>query len=264
VGGAQQGNHITFPDVLRDTDGTYKMLYSGTDLNGLPWNWRIFLATSSDGMTWTKQGLALDIGGAYDTGQAYGSTTIKNGTGYHLWYTGVVPGAPNDYTICYASSSDGVTWTKHGLALDHGTYTEDADAVENPEAIIAEDGLRMYYGGSDWTPNPDRNRILLARSTTAFHVEGYLVSETIGLQPGYGWSELLVSKREPFPSATVNVTVLDGASGSPVPGFENLTAATVNLTGIDGAAHPSIPAREAVGQRQHHPHVALLASNDGG
>jgi predicted GH43/DUF377 family glycosyl hydrolase len=101
---ALRGNSVIYDGVL------YKMWYGGYDGNPN----RIGYATSMDGRNWTKQNngnpVLLDgASGAWDDSGLYSLCVIKDGTTYKMWYTG----NHNSQQIGYATSSDGITWTKY-------------------------------------------------------------------------------------------------------------------------------------------------------
>ncbi|MBT7915172.1 hypothetical protein HN588_14845, partial [Candidatus Bathyarchaeota archaeon] len=111
--------NIHSPSVIKD-GSTYKMWYSGYDGT----NYRIYHATSPDGLTWTKYDNSIEspsdttgtngrlplgsTGG--DTGRSTYSSIIKDGSTYKMWYTGH-DGTTN--RLFYATSPDGLTWTKY-------------------------------------------------------------------------------------------------------------------------------------------------------
>jgi hypothetical protein len=102
---------VRYPMVLFDS-GTYKMWYNGYGLFG---GIRVGYATSPDGLTWTKYSgnPVLDVGapGAWDSQALEAPFVIKEGpTSYKMWYSGQGEGSCG---IGYATSSDGVNWTKH-------------------------------------------------------------------------------------------------------------------------------------------------------
>jgi len=88
-------------------ESIYKMWYVGGDGENL----RLGYATSPDGINWTKyeENPVLDIGetGAWDDGVIWHSSVIFNGNTYEMWYEG------NLGITGYASSPDGITWTKY-------------------------------------------------------------------------------------------------------------------------------------------------------
>ena len=109
------------------------MWYVGHDST----TYRILHATSPDGITWTKEGLVLDIGGLYESTQVRAPCVIKDGATYKMWYAG------NDginIRILYATSADGEIWVKQGLALNIGGAGETV-RVHAPSVII-DDGIQ--------------------------------------------------------------------------------------------------------------------------
>jgi len=103
---------VSGPEVV--FDGTsYHMWYSGGGL----YNWRIGYATSPDGSTWTKHenNPVLDLGAAgtwEDQYVAYCSVLFDTVTTiYKMWYSG--GWAFGEGEIGYATSPDGITWTKN-------------------------------------------------------------------------------------------------------------------------------------------------------
>lgn len=92
-------------------NGVYCLWYAGT--NG---TYRIGYKTSVDGITWTDywgagtDGSVLDVGaaGKFDDTHVMCPSVLFDGTTYHMWYVGY----HTCYQIGYATSSDGVTWTR--------------------------------------------------------------------------------------------------------------------------------------------------------
>ncbi|MCJ7811747.1 FG-GAP-like repeat-containing protein [bacterium] len=96
-------------------DNIFKMWFSGCIINGS--EWQIRLATSSDGINWSDQGVVLEKGeeGEWDTSLSGGPrpfVVIRNGI-YEMWYDGTNSYPNGDYSIGYAISSDGIHWIKH-------------------------------------------------------------------------------------------------------------------------------------------------------
>jgi predicted GH43/DUF377 family glycosyl hydrolase len=140
------------PSVLKD-GATYKMWYTGTDAES---SGRIGYATSSDGITWTKQNsgnpvLAYGAGGKFDDAQAAYGSVLKDGATYRMWYAG--DAGSGVWTIGYATSSDGIVWTRQNsgnavLGAGSGGYF-DALGVSYPQVILDSGTFRMWYGGKN-------------------------------------------------------------------------------------------------------------------
>ena len=99
-----EDNHVAHASVLFD-GSTYKMWYAGHD--GI--RWKIGLATSPDGIDWTKESTnpVLDIGssGSWDDEDVLNPSVLLIDTTYFMWYTG--NGGGNNQ-IGLATSSDGI------------------------------------------------------------------------------------------------------------------------------------------------------------
>ena len=127
------------PTVLLDNT-TYRMWYRGSD--GA--RWRILYATSSDGVSWTKHGVALDN---FSTMGA--PFVMKENSTYHMWFqTG-----PNDGgEIYHATSLDAIGWLVDGVSLYPGTSGAwDSSTVGTPWVVRTPTRLLLYYLGSDGT-----------------------------------------------------------------------------------------------------------------
>jgi hypothetical protein len=96
------------PYVRKDADG-YSLWYEGFDGRVH----RLFRATSADGRSWSKQGVALEPGppGSLDELGARDPVVIRRRDRYELWYQGRSRAAP-EFHVLRALSPDGIHWTK--------------------------------------------------------------------------------------------------------------------------------------------------------
>ena len=116
-------SHARMPWVIKD-GSTFRMWYTGN--NG---SWRIFYASSPDGYTWTKLTngveaannntgtlgrIPLGLAGSGDSGGALWPCVIKDNGVYKMWYSG---NNGSYYRIYYATSPDGLTWTKYNNSV---------------------------------------------------------------------------------------------------------------------------------------------------
>ena len=78
-------------------------------------DWEIGHATSPDGITWTKNTanpvLQRGTSGSWEDLSVSAPWVIYNGLSYQMWYGGA---DGTNIRIGYATSPDGVTWTKYG------------------------------------------------------------------------------------------------------------------------------------------------------
>jgi hypothetical protein len=157
---------VTSSGWNRGTYGPISLVYqaaaSNTGTN--PWDYRYVmyydgtsggtedtgLAYSADGLFWTAYASTpvLARGGTvWDANYAtYGTVTRLNGL-WHFWYSGGVAGTNEG--IGYASSADGVTWTKDsGNPIFHMTDGTTHRNVRTYTPAVIDDGsgiLKMYY-----------------------------------------------------------------------------------------------------------------------
>ena len=105
------------PSVLVDSGTNYRMYFSNHPNTGSP-PLQIFLATSTDaGQSWTcgnggSPVLTAGGSGAWDETRIVSPSVIKDGATYKMWYTGRNVAGNN--AIGYATSGDGISWTKYG------------------------------------------------------------------------------------------------------------------------------------------------------
>ncbi|MBW1990416.1 MAG: hypothetical protein JRI97_12865, partial [Deltaproteobacteria bacterium] len=93
--------------------------------------------------------VALGPAGSFDDLAAWDATVVKKDGVYHMWYRG--RSTVVNASVGYATSTDGVTWTKQNSGnpvLSHyhgGTPSENYD-IHYPRAVVDENGnFRLYY-----------------------------------------------------------------------------------------------------------------------
>lgn len=142
------------PSVMLD-GGTYKMWYFGRSAGTA----RIGYATSTDGRTWSKQGVVLSPSLPLEGSTVEYPDVVRVGSEYRMWYSGW-DGAT--LRIFSATSTDGVSWTKQGVVLHVGASGEPDDwTVWDPTVVYEAGTYSMWYTGQS-TADPPRARILLA------------------------------------------------------------------------------------------------------
>lgn len=136
-------------------DNVYHMWYGGAKAVGQNVPFSIGHATSADGITWTKDPsnpvLVKGPEGSFDDHMVYMPYVVKAGDTYHMWYTG--RDMQNEH-IGYATSPDGVTWTKSALnpVLMPASQTgwEGLDQASGP-VLYRDNKFHMWYNGADGT-----------------------------------------------------------------------------------------------------------------
>ncbi|UCG68184.1 MAG: hypothetical protein JSV09_10200 [Thermoplasmata archaeon] len=103
---------------------------------------------------WIKYPLnpVLDVGafGSWEENYVWAPSVLYNGTAYQMWYTG--DDVATYGRIGYATSPDGVTWTKYGgnPVLDLGPPDSWDDANLDYVAVLFNGtGYQMWYSGDD-------------------------------------------------------------------------------------------------------------------
>ena len=162
---------------------TYVMYYAGLDGSG---NWKIGRATAASGNgPFTRSTTAvLDVGvaGDFDAAAVKDPVVVKAGAGdYRMLYTGVetLDGETIE-RIGYATSSDGVSWTKRGVVLGPSLTAYGFDEVGVESAGMLVDGATLHV----WTSGVDRTgRTRGGHATTAYPTP-------VSPQPGVpsGWA----------------------------------------------------------------------------
>jgi len=142
--------------ILKEGLAQYSMWYEAVSSSGTT---SIAYATSTDGLTWTKQGVVMEPDGqsSWEKDETSpGTILLENGV-YKLWYHG---GGSMDASgnrvgsarIGYATSVDGRTWTKHAAnpVLDvGGSGGFDDGQVAEPRVMRVGTGYRMYFTGAN-------------------------------------------------------------------------------------------------------------------
>jgi hypothetical protein len=148
----------SWPRVLKDDDGSYKMYYHTYNLKKE--SCLIGMAISEDGLHWRKVGQILGPGkpGSFDDGGVSCRYVLKFDDGYVMFYEGY--DSSGYYSIGLALSNDGMKWRKDdageqpgGPVFCHapkGSGRWDAHSVGTPYIVSMTDGsYRMYYIGAN-------------------------------------------------------------------------------------------------------------------
>lgn len=181
----------TDPFVLHEE--TYKMWYSSIRFspNSGPDRFRTRYATSTDEINWIEHDWVLrGTPGWWDSGGiARGFTILHTASGYQMWYAGVneAPvGSPSErWQIGYATSPDGLNWTKYGPPVISPAESWELTSVSYPNVIFENGVYHMWYAatainlpiqiiyaystdGINWTKPPDQNPALTLGPSGSF------------------------------------------------------------------------------------------------
>ena len=147
--GSWNPERIFNPIVIR-RDTLYQMWYSGPSASGI---WQTGYATSPDGINWSQNSnnpvLTVGAPGEWDAVAAFAGSVLFVDGQYQMWYHGTTGNALTGIEIGYATSPDGVNWTKHSgnpiLRRTPGNW--DADNVSFARVIKDGHRYRMWYTG---------------------------------------------------------------------------------------------------------------------
>jgi len=137
---------LVTPCVIKDGD-TLRMWY-GRGYYSTQLYCRLGYAVSTNGINWThvsgsgSNGCVLDAGasGQFDEFSVYYPTVVKDGSVYRMWYDGI----NNIGVECigYATSNDGINWTRHD-----GTGANGSTIYNAGTSCVVLDGstFKMWY-----------------------------------------------------------------------------------------------------------------------
>jgi hypothetical protein len=130
---------VSAPSVLV-VNGTYYMYYHSDQ--GFGASDKIGLAESADGVNWVKvSGNPVLEGdtGEWDANGVSNPSVIYDSGSYHMWYIASA-------AVGYATSTDGVNWTKNGANPVHEPTPGEWDAGGIQDVnVISANGFTMYY-----------------------------------------------------------------------------------------------------------------------
>jgi hypothetical protein len=139
VDNSDESIHTEYPSVII-IDGIFHMYYCAYGDN---LRWKLFHATSTDGMSWTRQGEVFAEGRLPTDfqGNLAFPFVVKNlaaSQGYFMYFSVSEERGQPYQKIHYAYSNDGVTWRYEGVAIaDHGL---------DPLVVISpEQKYELYY-----------------------------------------------------------------------------------------------------------------------
>jgi hypothetical protein len=163
-GGRDWDNAAVSPIAVFRVEDGYRLYFLGfgSDGNGL--------ALSPNGLAWIKYDdpntdqamyrhsdpvLVAGERGRWDDGFTFGSCVLFGDNGWEMFYSGGSVGQPTsaaELGLGYATSADGITWTRHGdtpfLVFDEGLY------ANWPSVVVVEGVYYLYYNLWEFNENP--------------------------------------------------------------------------------------------------------------
>ncbi len=136
-------------------DGIYHMWYAGTNNGDLTVNpyWRIGYATSTDGLSWTKQNNGnpvIEPTEQWELKNVSFPTVIYENGQYKMWYGAGSADPPTQ--IVYAYSTDGINWIKppsENPVITRTAFAWDSSALTVSSAMNDNGVYKIWYSGFD-------------------------------------------------------------------------------------------------------------------
>jgi len=145
--GNWEGNYISVGSVLWN-GSVFTMYYRGVggQTGSVEANGAVGLATSPDGVTWTKYSgnPVMRATSSVDSEFLSAPYVIQTSGSYKMWYTCKNP-LLAQYAICYASSSDGKTWSKNSSPVLTSASGWESLGVYSPSVIFDGTTYGMWY-----------------------------------------------------------------------------------------------------------------------
>ncbi|MBE0571885.1 MAG: T9SS type A sorting domain-containing protein [Ignavibacteriaceae bacterium] len=142
--------YTTMNSVLYNADSSrYEMWFTAGAQIGYPYT--IGFARSSDGISWnvySPNPVLTPTPGEWDAYMVLAPYVLRENGQYKMWYTGCATSSILN-RIGYATSPDGINWTKHqsNPVLLPGTAPWESAAVTYPCIMPYSNGYKMWYGG---------------------------------------------------------------------------------------------------------------------
>jgi hypothetical protein len=164
----------------------YRMWYTGNGTRDLRTN--IGYATSPDGITWTRYGEepVLRYGTGWEShGVSAPSVLHEEGNGiWKMWYAG--RDFRGNYSIGYATSTDGTTWTKYAnnpvLSPSPGGTAADDASIVSPHVVYRSGVYHMWYAGRG-----SSNQIFYATSSDGVNWAKHPNNPVLRLGGDFAW-----------------------------------------------------------------------------
>jgi formylglycine-generating enzyme required for sulfatase activity len=119
------------------------------------WEFKNFMATSPDGITWRKEPepvLPLGPPGSWDSQSHAGPCVLRLEDGFHLWYLGSGPyQGKTAWRAGHATSPDGLKWTRSGLTpvFDIGPAGDwDGGTLMHFDVAFRDGQFRFWYAAA--------------------------------------------------------------------------------------------------------------------
>jgi predicted GH43/DUF377 family glycosyl hydrolase len=119
----------------------------------------IYFADSIDRIDWNIHGVVLDIGdaGSWESTGVFRPAVLYDGAIYKMWYEGRDSGTPGIHRFGYATSPDGIHWTKYGanpVLVPGGNGGWDDCNIAGKAVLFNGTHYLMWYGVEAYIDSP--------------------------------------------------------------------------------------------------------------
>ena len=159
------------PCVIRFAEDKFHLYYCDGGRRTIDgqsvWEFKNYLATSTDGITWQSEPesvLPLGPKGSWDSQSHAGPCVLKLEDGFHLWYLGSGPNrGKTAWRIGHATSPDGVKWAKSGEepVLDIGQPGDWDGGTFLHFDIVFRDGKFLFWYAAAPTEHGDESKMTI-------------------------------------------------------------------------------------------------------
>jgi predicted GH43/DUF377 family glycosyl hydrolase len=177
----------------------YRMWYEAVGSNFIT---QVGYATSRDGLTWVKRGPVMSPDqSSWEKMETSPNSVLHEGGTFKMWYHGggyVVSNLPGKRLggaeIGFATSSDGITWTKYfgNPVLSRGPEGsfDDLQVAEPRVLNLGTNGYRMYFTGQNAATL--KKSLAIANSTDGITWTKYLLNPVIPPDKFGGWGGAII------------------------------------------------------------------------
>ena len=143
--------YVSLSSVLYNADSSrYEMWFTAGAQIEFPYT--IGYAWSDNGISWTvydSHPVLTPTPSEWDAYTTFDPFVLRENGQYKMWYVGIETTALLS-RIGYATSQDGINWTKHqsNPVLEPGTASWESAAVSHPSVMPYSNGYKMWYSGS--------------------------------------------------------------------------------------------------------------------
>ena len=151
ISSAQTGKTFNYQVAVIKEGTTYKAWHNATNDWHIGYT-KLYYSLSPDGLNYTGQGMVLDNEPSpqYDSRNINSPHVLFASGQYHLYYTAYSLDSSLSGTIAYATSADGVNWSKHGIVIDAGVAGEyDSVGATSPVVLFNGSSFEMFYRAQD-------------------------------------------------------------------------------------------------------------------